>query len=77
MKDYKVSALWLHDRWDDIIDLKKGQDLVISPHAVGRCPSAIVQGVNRMLNGLGKEKLIRRIEWKVSVVGGMVRVRRL
>ena len=77
MKSYRVSALWLHDKWDDIIEIKRGEELIISPHEVDRSPSAIVQGVNRVLNALSKERLIRRIEYKVSVVGGMVRVRRL
>ena len=67
----KVTALWLYEKWDDVVELERGEELFIDPVKVGRSAITVVQGVNRILASLAKDKLVKRIEWKVSVIDGI------
>ena len=73
----KITAKWLYYAYPDIMELDIGDEMFLDPLKIGVCQSGIVQGVNRVLDSLSKEKLVNRIEWKVSGINGVVRIRRV
>ena len=72
----KITAYWLHAVWDDVTELERGQQVIIDPVKWDRNPHTIVQGINRVLRELHLDRLIKRVEFSVSVIDGKVRVRR-
>ena len=73
----KITAVWLHEVADSIIGLERGKDLFIDPKEWGKGQSAIVRGINRLLEGITEGKYYKRMEYKVSAIEGQVRVRRI